>query len=220
MNIVSLASWPPRIQYVEACVNSLLSQTVVPDSIELNLSIPEFPNKEDDLPEGLRKLIADGKLSVNWEDVNTYCFRKEIPVVKRHMGEDYNLFSVDDDCLYAPTYIETMLRHLADHDAYNPEPGVVGNRGVTRSRVFDDDFYRKLTPEVVEAGISDTWLAVWLQKVRADCNWGVGKKEIDPLVSENNGASSKTPNSERIGGYTRDRQMLAWNLSVEALSTN
>ena len=218
MNIVSLASWPPRIQYVEACVNSLLNQTVVPDSIELNLSIPEFPNKEDDLPEGLRKLIADGNLSVNWEDVNTYCFRKEIPVVKRHMGEDYNLFSVDDDCLYAPAYIETMLKYLGNHDAYNPEPGVVGNRGVTKSRVFNEDFYLKLNQDVIDAGISDTWLAVWLQKVGADRNWGVGKKDIDPLVGENNGASVKSPNRDRIGGYTRDRQMLAWELSTKAMS--
>ena len=216
-NIVSIASWPPRIKYVEACVRSLLAQTVKPDSIELNLSAIEFPGRESELPEPVRRMAEDGSISINWEEDNTYCFRKEIPVVKRHMGEDYNLFSVDDDCLYAPTYIETMLENLSDYDAYNPEPGVVGNRGVVRGRVFSPDFWERLNKDVVDAGISDTWLAVYLDKVKARCRWGFRKESIDPLVSENDGAASKSANSERIGGYTPQRQILAWKLSTEAL---
>lgn len=220
--IVSIASWPPRIPYVEACVKSLLDQSRVPDGIELNLSRQEFPGGTGDLPEGLRAMLdaPDSRVSINWEEGNTYCFRKEIPCVKRHFGEDFVMLSCDDDCIYAHTYIEKMLEHLGDtgvYDAYCSEHGVVGNRMIYRGACFWPDFWEKLTPEVVAAGISDTWAAVYLLTRGWRCRWEVDP-EIDALITENADSASKSPNSERIGGYTNERQQLAFELSLNALS--
>ena len=213
--IVSIASWPPRIKYVEGCVRSLLDQSRVPDAIEVNLSRVEFPNGLEDLPDGLRRLIAEGKVSVNWEKGNTFCFRKEIPCVKRHCGEDFIMLSCDDDCLYSHGYVERILSNLGDFDAYCSEPGVVGNRMAYRGRIFNPDFWELLTQEVIDCGISDTWAAIYLLKKRARCKWQ-RDSELDGMVKDC-GASGVSANSERIGGYTTERMRLADTLSRKAL---
>ena len=58
--IVSMTSWTKRIGNVSHVVYSLLKQTVKPDSIEVNLSTEEFPNKEKDLPEDLVAMLNEG----------------------------------------------------------------------------------------------------------------------------------------------------------------
>lgn len=213
--IVSIASWPPRIKYVEGCVRSLLDQSRVPDGIEINLSLVEFPKKLDDLPEGLLRLIGEGKVSVNWENGNTYCFRKEIPCVKRHCGEDFVMLSCDDDCLYSHGYVERILRNLGDYDAYCSEPGVVGNRMAYRGGIFKPDFWELLTKDVIDCGISDTWAWWYLRKAKARCRWE-RDAELDAMVRDC-GASGVSANSERIGGYTTERMRLADILSKKAL---
>lgn len=218
MNVtVTMASWPPRIGYVERSMRSLLSQTRMPDRVELNLSRQEFPGGLDDLPEGLRGLVGEGKINLNWEDGNTYVFRKMVPTVKKYHGEDYVLLLVDDDCEYAPTYIEHIVRNLGDHDAYCSEPGVVGNRVAFRAKVFKPVFWEAITPEVVECGISDTWIGVYLQEAKADCRWE-RDTELDSKIRGIDGAATDHANSERIGGYTKERCELADRLSREALN--
>lgn len=66
MIIVSMTSWQKRIKNVSKVIFSLLNQSVKPDSIELNLSIEEFPNKEKDLPEDLQNIIENKLCNVNW----------------------------------------------------------------------------------------------------------------------------------------------------------
>lgn len=213
--VVSIASWPPRIKYVEGCVRSLLDQTVVPDSIELNLSRLEFPNGEEDLPEGLRCLLGSGIVRLNWEEGNTYCFRKEIPAVKNHYGTDTLMLSCDDDVRYAHGFIEYMVAQIGDHDAYNDEPGVVGFKQIVNLRKYTPSFWEKLTPEVVEAGISDTWHFYYLQSIKADCKWGPRDPVIDGMCECV--AGNVSPNSERIGGYNRETMTRADRASRKAL---
>ena len=200
--VVSIASWPPRIKYVADCVKSLLDQSVKPDAIELNLSRVEFPNGIDDLPDGLLQLIADRKLNVNWEDGNTFCFRKEIPAVKKYYGTDTLMLSCDDDVRYAHGFIEYMVDKIGDHDAYNDEPGVVGFKMIVNLRKYTPDFWEKLTPEVIKAGISDTWHFYYLQSIKADCKWGPRDSVLDSMCECV--AGNVSPNSERIGGYNSE----------------
>lgn len=47
-------------------IYSLMIQSIKPDSIELNLSIEEFPNKENDLPIELVKMNKNGMILINW----------------------------------------------------------------------------------------------------------------------------------------------------------
>ena len=51
--IISLTSYPARIDTVHLTIRSILRQTVQADKILLWLSIEEFPNKYADLPQNL-----------------------------------------------------------------------------------------------------------------------------------------------------------------------
>ncbi len=51
--VVSLTSYPPRIEAVEQVVKSLLAQTIRPWKIVLWLANKEFPGGETSLPAGL-----------------------------------------------------------------------------------------------------------------------------------------------------------------------
>ena len=78
--IVSMTSWPKRIGNCYTVLKSIIDQTLVPDNIELNLSIIEFPNKYKDLPDDLKNLILDNKIiSINWIDRNDGVFKKNNP---------------------------------------------------------------------------------------------------------------------------------------------
>lgn len=214
--IASIASWPPRIKYVEACIRSLLDQSRPLDEIDLNLSHTEFPDGVDSLPDGLRQLITDNYVHVNWEEGNTYCFRKEIPAVKRHIGTDCIMLSCDDDYIYGHEYVERMVSHLGDYDAFCSERGVVGNRAAYNMRIFGPDFWEKLNQEVIDAGISDTWMAVYLLDHKAKCLWQPSE-DIDSIMRDNGDAPVTDTNAQRIGGYTAQRQQHAYDVTVKAL---
>lgn len=214
--VVSISSWPPRISQVAGCVKSLLFQSRVPDEININLSDMEFPGQEDDLPRDLVELVeSNPNVVINWEHGNTYVFRKEVPVVKKHFGEDCIMLSCDDDIRYAHGYVEHIVDRLGDFDAYNDEPGVVGFKQAVNLRKYTPEFWTLLTPEVIKAGISDTWHFYYLQKIGAKCNWGCRDPELDAMCV--GVACDVSPNSERIGGYNRETMTLADRLTREAL---
>lgn len=162
--IVSLTSWNKRICNVSKVVYSMLKQTKKPDSIEVNLSTEEFPNKENDLPEDLVAMFNGGLVQVNWVDKNTGVFKKFIPVLQKYYGEDYYLFTIDDDWYYENKYIETMLTELNDNDVYCPQKAIIGNRTVYKSKIFNEEFWLKLTDEIIETGVDDTYITYYLIK--------------------------------------------------------
>lgn len=160
--IVSMTSWEKRIDNVSHVVYSLLNQTIKPDSIEINLSIKEFSNKEKDLPNDLVILENNGLVNFNWIENNTGVFKKIIPVLQKYEGEDYYLFSVDDDWLYGETYIEMMLNELGDNEVYCPCQTLIGNKIVYKSTIFNQDFWNNLTEEIIKTGVDDTYITYYL----------------------------------------------------------
>ena len=162
--IVSLTSWYKRISNVSKVVYSLLKQTVKPDSIEVNLSTEEFPNKENDLPDDLVTMLNEGLVQINWVEKNIGVFKKFIPVLQKYYGEDYYLFTVDDDWCYENKYIETMLTELNDNDVYCPQKVIIGNRIVYNSKIFNEEFWVKLTSEIIETCVDDTYITYYLIK--------------------------------------------------------
>lgn len=213
--VVSIASWPPRIPYVADCVKSLLEQSLVPDEININLSEVEFPNKLADLPEDLQELSKDDRVCINWEPCNTFVFRKEVPVVKKYYGTDTIMLSCDDDVRYDYDYVQHIVNNLGDFEAYNSEPGVVGFFQASRLNKFTPDFWEKLTPDIIQCGISDTWHFLYLQSIGARCKWGPRDKALEHMCKCV--AGDVAPNSKRIGGYTSERMQRADKLSREAL---
>ena len=165
--IVSLTSWPKRIENVATVVKSLLDQEVQPDIVQINLSEDEFKNKETDLQDDLRELLkTDGRVEIEWVKGNDGVFKKIIPTLKKHQGEDYLLLSVDDDWIYRNDYIKMMVEYLEKYNADSfclYRPCIIGNRMIYKSSVFESDFWEKLTPEVVNTRIDDSYIEHYMK---------------------------------------------------------
>lgn len=125
--VVSLTSISTRIARIEATVRSILTQTVVPHSINLYVSdepylIDEGVSAKDPI---LRK-IAD--LGVNIYQVkNIGPYRKQYPVISqlRNAGavESTPIITIDDDVIYPSNIVERLISGFSSGDA------VVAHRG-------------------------------------------------------------------------------------------
>lgn len=167
MIIVAFTSWKKRINNVAKVVFNISNQTIKPDLIELNLTTEEFPNKENDLPIELNLLVENNVLNINWVDKNTYTFKKFIPTLQKHYGENYYLITIDDDKLYDNDYISFMINNIKNNDlfcAYNAD--IIGGLMIYKSTIFDKDFWELLTDEMIETKIDDTYINYYLKTKR------------------------------------------------------
>lgn len=104
--IVSLTSFPKRINRLWLVIESLLRQTHKPDMIVLWLSEEQFPTL-DALPKSLLNLQSRGlNIEIEKEDFRShkkYCYAlKKFP--------DDIIFTVDDDIFYDTNMIELMYK--------------------------------------------------------------------------------------------------------------
>lgn len=106
--LVSMTSYPGRIKNVGISIFLLLEhQTLPPDEVHLWLAVPQFPNKEADLPEDLQKVIKHAKVKLHWLPENTYVHKRH-EIFKIASPEDC-VFLIDDDVKYADNLIETVM---------------------------------------------------------------------------------------------------------------
>ena len=111
--IVSMTSFPARINRVHYAIFSLLNQTVKPDEIVLWLGCDEFPHKEKDLPDTLLNLRKHG-ISIKWcKDIRSY--KKLIPALKEY--PDDIIITVDDDIYYKPNLIKKLIKEYKKHSS-------------------------------------------------------------------------------------------------------
>ena len=108
--IVSLTSFPERINTVWLTIQTIMHQTRKPRMIILWLAEEQFPNKEKDLPFKLIELKKYG-LTIKFCD-NLYPHKKYFYTMLEN--PENNVISIDDDVLY-PEYLierleETSLR--------------------------------------------------------------------------------------------------------------
>lgn len=110
--IVSLTSYPARLNKLDICLKSLLNQVFKPDKTILWLSKPEFPNGLKDVPYNIRALLNNG-LSIMWceEDLKPH---KKYFYSMQNFPESI-VITVDDDMVYSPILVgklyESYLRH-------------------------------------------------------------------------------------------------------------
>lgn len=102
--IVSLTSFPERIDTVWITVQTLMHQTRKPYQILLWLAQEQFPNGENDLPDNLLNLRKYG-LSIKFCD-NLYPHKKYFYTMQEY--PEYTVVTVDDDVLY-PEYLLEKL---------------------------------------------------------------------------------------------------------------
>ena len=103
--IVSLTSYPARINYVHLAIKSLMLQSYKPDRIILWLAEEQFPSKK--LPENLISLQKYG-LEIIWiHDI--YGHKKYFyPVLNQK--EDEIVITFDDDIIYSKKTIERLMK--------------------------------------------------------------------------------------------------------------
>lgn len=104
--IISLTSFPERIDTVWMTIVTLLNQTVKPRLVVLWLADEQFPNREKDLPVKLIKLIDKG-LSIRFCD-NLYPHKKYYYTMKEH--PDKIIITVDDDIFYPEYLVEELMK--------------------------------------------------------------------------------------------------------------
>lgn len=124
--IASLTSWPKRIGTAHETIESIMDQSQAPDSVELNLFTGDFPKGRQDIPQRILDLENYGPLRIYFHDRDLKVWLKSYPAIKRHDGEEYILFTLDDDCVYARDYIKEAVASLdsGDYDVINTQSGI------------------------------------------------------------------------------------------------
>lgn len=113
--IVSLTSYPARIDSALHATRSLLLQNLKPNRLILWLAESQFPNKEKDLPKELTDQCRYG-LEIRWtSDVRSY--KKLIPALMEF--PEAIIVTTDDDVHYR----STMIRRL--YKSYQQQPNCI-----------------------------------------------------------------------------------------------
>jgi len=143
--IVSLTSFPQRINIVVKTIKTLLNQTLKPDMVVLWLAPEQFPNGEKDLPKELLDLKEYG-LTIDWyKDIRSY--KKIIPALKKY--PDAIIITTDDDIYYAPDTVESLYKsylkypdEIHAHRCDWLEVGVNNNITWAKTRELYKDIHR------------------------------------------------------------------------------
>lgn len=111
--IVSLTSYPLRMNEIHYTIYSLVNQQLKPDKILLWLSYEEFPNREDDIPESVLR-FRDHGLEIKWCN-NIYSYKKLIPTLKQY--PDDIIVTVDDDIFYPRNWLKKLFEtHMTNQE--------------------------------------------------------------------------------------------------------
>lgn len=113
--IVSLTSYPARIEFVKETINSLLNQNYSNYKIILWLSKSQFENEDTTLPKDLLELTKHSKFKIEWVNENLRPHKKYFYAAQKY--NEYPLVIVDDDAIYSPE----MLRVLANSYIRHPD---------------------------------------------------------------------------------------------------
>lgn len=108
--IVSMTSFPVRINYAHIILSRMLSQTLKPDKIILWLSKEQFPMRENELPDSLLKMRNYG-VEIEWCDGDIKAYKKILPALKQF--PDDLVVIVDDDLIYPTDHLQKLYEaHL------------------------------------------------------------------------------------------------------------
>lgn len=106
--ILSLTSFPSRIEVVGYVIKSLFNQTVKPDRIILWLADEQFLNKQ--LPDLLKELCEKGLEIRYCEDLKSH---KKYHYALQEQREDELVITYDDDIIYPENSVEMLYKtHL------------------------------------------------------------------------------------------------------------
>lgn len=126
--VVSLTSYPPRINTVWQTLRSIFSQSYLPDKIVLYLAKSDFPHREKDLPSSLMDMLWHD-FEIRWVDADLKPHKKWYWAFQDFKND--LVITIDDDLIYRRTMVEELV------EAYHNHPQtVVASR--THLIMFDD----------------------------------------------------------------------------------
>lgn len=103
--VVSMTTTANRAPFLQQTLNSILAQTIQPDSIELN--IPHSYKRHDLEPVDI-KTIPAGFIIFRCEDYGPAT--KLLPTLQRYEQQDVIIIYCDDDRIYKSDWIERLLK--------------------------------------------------------------------------------------------------------------
>lgn len=120
--LISLTSYPARIDGVVHVLRSLIAQTVRAEALVLCLSSDQFPGQESDLPRSIRKMVDRRDVQILWQVGDIRSYKKLLPTLDMYPGK--TIITVDDDTFYPRNLIEDLMHTSSLF------PGcIVGTRG-------------------------------------------------------------------------------------------
>lgn len=110
--IVSLTSFPARINRIWLVIECILRQSMRPDLIILYLAESQFPNRERGLPKKVLKYLDNKQLEIKFvEDLRSH---KKYFYSFQEFADDLVIL-VDDDIFYPSNTIENLLIEYKKH---------------------------------------------------------------------------------------------------------
>ena len=107
--VVTLTTFPLRIDKLWLVLECMLRQSIVPDEIHLWLSKDQFPNS---IPKSIIRLIKKN-VQVHYVDGDIRSHKKYYYVFKTNPND--NIVTIDDDILYRSDFLETLLRYSSKY---------------------------------------------------------------------------------------------------------
>lgn len=105
--IVSLTSYPARIETVHLVLETIYAQTRKADEIILWLASEQFPGGVNKLPEKLQFLIGEGRLTLRWcDDLKPH---KKYFYALQEFDKDI-VVTIDDDVLYDEEMLDNLYQ--------------------------------------------------------------------------------------------------------------
>ena len=118
--IVSLTSYPGRINIVHKTIKTILNQSFKPNKVILWLADNQFPDRK--VPESLTELTKYG-LDIMWcDDIKSY--KKLIPTLETFPNAI--IVTADDDNYYSVNWLEKLVA------SYKSHPGAISAHKVTK----------------------------------------------------------------------------------------
>lgn len=128
--IVSLTSFPARIDTVQHTIRSILLQSKKPDKVILWLASGQFPDGTDSLPQELLSLRKYG-LTIGWcRDLRSY--KKLIPALRKY--PEAVIVTADDDLYYERNWLRIL------YEEYKKAPELVHCHRITQFSLRDGEY--------------------------------------------------------------------------------
>lgn len=114
--VFATTSWKARIgTTLPKVIRNILEQSTVPDSIQIYLSLEEFPRKESEFPTELLEVIkGSSRVEFKWSEGNLKSFKRLLSIKE---NPDSKLVIYDDDTIHHPSWFGNCIGQLSLDDS-------------------------------------------------------------------------------------------------------